>query len=223
MDMRTMFSLIRNNFTVRPREMFFLMRHALTLWLMNLETRHQFQANFGDFHRGRNCRPHRLVNPSGEGGAILGEVVLMAKQTDIGHGKILLAGDRNDAKQTWEGILPVDRLVTAGIHEMDHFWNFENDPPASLRDERFGLIISQANLEHLINPYKHVADLAGLLAPRGCMVMQSHLPGFFYHRVPIDCFRFYPDWFEVVASRLGLAVIDKQITVFNITYKFQKP
>jgi len=69
---------------------------------------------------------------------------------------------------------------------------------------------------------KHVSDLASLLDEGGYLIVHTVLPGFFYHRVPIDCFRFYPDWFEVVAMRLGLRVVDKQISVFNITYKFQK-
>jgi len=222
MSIRTLAFLIRNNFTLRPRQVMFLLRHSLTLWLLNIETRRQFDEHYGDFNRARDCRPYRLMNPSSEGGAILGEVVLFAREAQIGGGKVLLAGDRNEVKAVWKNILPVSQIQTAGIHDMDHFWDYEQSPPDVLRSQKFALIISQATLEHLISPLKHVSDLASLLDEGGYLIVHTVLPGFFYHRVPIDCFRFYPDWFEVVAMRLGLRVVDKQISVFNITYKFQK-
>jgi hypothetical protein len=85
------------------------------------------------------------------------------------------------------------------------------------------MIISQATLEHLINPFKHFCDLASLVDEDGYLIIHTVLPGFFYHRVPIDCFRFYPDWFEIVSEKLGLEIVDKQISVFSITYKFRRP
>ncbi len=95
-------------------------------------------------------------------------------------------------------------------------------PPIELLDQRFYLIISQATLEHLIDPYKHLKDLVDLLDDDGRLVVHSVLPGFLYHRYPIDCFRFYPDWFEEVSKRLKLDVEDRQISVFNLTYKLRK-
>jgi hypothetical protein len=221
--LRTFWFLLRNNFTLRPAYIYFLLRHGLTLVLQNIETKPQFRAAYGDFNWDRECRAHRLMNPRSEGGAILGEVVLFVKQTDVGEGAILLAGDRNDVKDIWRPFFPRARMVTAGVHDMDHAWDYEQDPPEALRGQRFRLIISQATIEHLIDPYKHARDLAGMLDSGGYLVLHSVLPGFFYHRVPIDCMRFYPDWFETVAQRLGLEVVDRQIAVFNITYKFRRP
>jgi len=203
--------------------MFFLLRHALTLFLLNLETKDQFAAAYGDFHRGRDLRDHRLSNPTSEGGSILGEVVYFARSVELGKRMVLFAGDRNDVKAVWAPFFPNEQMATCGIHEMDHYWNFEGPPPESLTSTKFGLIISQAMIEHLIDPFKHISDLASLLDRGGELIIHSVLPGFFYHRVPIDCFRFYPDWFETVASRLGLVVVEKQIAVFSITYKLQKP
>ena len=219
---RTFWFLLCNNFTLRPSYIYFLARHGLTLLLLNIETKPQFRAAYGEFNWDRECRSHRLMNPRSEGGAILGEVVLFAKQTEVGNGSILLAGDRNDVKEIWRPFFPDARFVTAGVHDMDQAWNYEQDPPEGLSKQRFRLIISQATIEHLIDPYKHVRDLAGLLEEGGFLIVHIVLPGFFYHRVPIDCMRFYPDWFETVGARLGLQVIDRQIAVFNITYKYRR-
>lgn len=216
------FSLLRDNFTLNPAHLFFLFRHALTLTLLNIETRGWFRRIYGDFNWERNCRSYRLLNPGSEGGAILGEVVMFAKSVDVKDGKILLAGDRREVKAIWSPYFPSATIITAGIHDMDYEWNFEHDPPKSLKELSFDLIISQATLEHLVDPYKHVRDLVSMLNVSGTLVVHSVLPGFFYHRVPIDCLRFYPDWFEEVGKRMNLRVIDKQIQVFNITYKFQR-
>jgi len=222
-DIKKYFRLIRNNFTLNPQYLIFYFRHALTLFLLNLETKKQFTDNYGDFHREKDLRNYRLLNPTSEGGAILGEVVWFVSSVDVGQGKILFAGDRNDVKQIWSKFFPKEQMVTCGLHDMDYQWNFEFSPPESLRGMKFRLIVSQAMIEYLIDPFKHISDLVSLLDHGGILVINSVLPGFFYHRVPIDCFRFYPDWFETVASRLGLVILDKQICVFNITYKLQKP
>jgi hypothetical protein len=222
-NLRKYIRLIRNNFTLNPQGVFFLFRHALTLFLLNLETKKQFSDNYGDFHRERDLRGYRILNPSSEGGAILGEVVRFVSSENVDQGKILFAGDRNDVKAIWSMFFPQDQMVTCGLHEMDHLWNFECSPPESLNSIKFRLIVSQAMIEHLIDPFKHIYDLVSLLEHGGVLVINSVLPGFFYHRFPIDCFRFYPDWSETVASRLGLIILDKQISVFNITYKLQKP
>jgi hypothetical protein len=162
------------------------------------------------------------MNPGSEGGAILGDVVLLASSVDVANQKILLAGDRNEVKEIWKPFFINAKFITAGLHEMDIFWDYELEIPEELAANKFKLIISQATLEHLINPYKHFCDLVSLLDFDGYLIIHTVLPGFFYHRVPIDCFRFYPDWFEVLSQKLKLDIVDKQISVFSITYKFKK-
>jgi hypothetical protein len=153
----------------------------------------------------------------------LGDVVLLASSVEVSDKLILLAGDRNEVKEIWKPYFKNAKFITAGLHEMDILWNYELDIPEKLASNKFKLIISQATLEHLINPYKHFCDLVSLLDLDGYLVVHTVLPGFFYHRVPIDCFRFYPDWFEVMSQKLKIEIIDKQISVFSITYKFKKP
>ena len=104
---------------------------------------------------------------------------------------------------------------------MDYRWDYELDP-TGVGKKKFKLIISQATLEHLIDPYKHICDLIDLIDYDGYLVVHTVLPGFFYHRFPIDCFRFYPDWFETISVKRNLEIIDKQISAFSITYQFQK-
>jgi SAM-dependent methyltransferase len=121
----------------------------------------------------------------------------------------------------WLGVDPT-QVVTAGLGaDVDVSWNYEEDPPAGLGP--FALIVSQAMIEHLIDPYKHLRDLYSLLAPGGVMIVHTVTPGFGYHRHPVDCFRFFPDWFEEVADRLGATVTGRFVGDLRILYQFTKP
>ena len=105
---------------------------------------------------------------------------------------------------------------------MDHLWDYEQAVPTDL--PRSNLIASQAMLEHLVDPYKHMRECFGLLEPGGYLIVHSVMPGFHYHRYPIDCLRFYPDWFEAVAARAGAEVHSRMISTMSfIVYCYRSP
>lgn len=134
----------------------------------------------------------------------------------------LLPGEHNGLKSVYANLLniPENEIKTTGLSDnVDYHWNFENRPP---NFGHFSIIISQAMLEHLIDPYKHVRDLFDALEPGGHLILHTDIPGFQYHRYPIDCFRFFPDWFEEVAIRLGAIIADKYIGEQRILYRFCK-
>ncbi|HLP49076.1 MAG TPA: methyltransferase domain-containing protein [Candidatus Kapabacteria bacterium] len=157
-------------------------------------------------------------------GILVPEIVKMVSDLKIDPNKVLLDGDdksvvdqvknRFDFKQT--------EVITAGIgNNFNYFWNFEDDFPENMPSD-FDLIISQAMFEHLINPYKHFEDLSKLLRKGGYLAIHSHLPGYTYHRYPIDSVRFFPDWFEFSAKKTGLSVERKFLRNFHLIYLFQK-
>jgi hypothetical protein len=136
---------------------------------------------------------------------------------------LFLPGEPGEVVPTYTKWLGVDQsqITTAGLAEdVDVVWNFENDPPDGLGP--FSLIVSQAMIEHLIDPYKHVRDLYSLLAVDGNLIIHTVVPGFGYHRYPVDCVRFFPDWFEEVADRLGAEVSGRFVGELHILYQFMK-
>lgn len=144
-----------------------------------------------------------VVSPSSESGIVRGELVHALQKIAKPQQTLLLAGERNVAKPIYSQIARIasEQIVTAGLHDdMDYSWNYEQPPP---KMPAFDIVISQAMLEHLVDPYRHVCDCYSLLKPGGTMILHTVMPGFKYHRFPVDCFRFYPDWFEEVAKRLG--------------------
>ena len=84
---------------------------------------------------------------------------------------------------------------------------------------------SGAIIEHLVDPVKHLKDCYGLLKPGGHMVFSTVIPGFQYHRYPIDCLRFFPDWFEEIARLLQAEVVLRSAskTTALIAYTLRKP
>lgn len=178
----------------------------------------------GAFVDGREFAALGVAGLQSESGVILGEMVhvlrAVAKPTDT----LLLPGERRSARAPYAKVtgVPEERILTAGIHEdMDFVWNFEGAPPDNM--PRVELIASQAILEHLLDPYRHLADCYSLLKPGGHLVFHTVMPGFKYHRFPVDCMRFYPDWFEAAAARMGAAVTRRCISIEgHLVYCLQK-
>ena len=148
-----------------------------------------------------------------------GEIVKWARDINPRPKKTLLVGDNKDTAKRLQKILQVEFICTTGLSNVDYTWNFEESPPEM---GQYDLIISQAILEHLLSPYKHVCDLVSILNPDGFLIIHTVCPGFPYHRYPIDTCRFYPDWFEEAANRLGVDIVKKRIKDTHIFYMYKK-
>ena len=148
-----------------------------------------------------------------------GEIIKWARDINPSPRKTLLAGDNRDTAQRLRQKIQVQSIDTAGLSNVDYTWDFEEDPP---KMGQYDLIVSQAILEHLLSPYKHMQDLTSLLAPGGFLIVHTVCPGCPYHRFPIDAFRFYPDWFEETARRLRLNIVKKRIKGTHIFYMYRK-
>jgi SAM-dependent methyltransferase len=182
----------------------------------------QFSALYGDFRLNEDCRNLEISGLAKESGRIRGEIVKTIREIPATVSRILLPGENNAVKHAYVDLfqVPESQIVTAGLADnVDHRWNFEDAPPAF---GTFDCIVSQAMLEHLLQPYKHVRDLVDALNTGGYLILHTVMPGFAYHRHPVDCVRFFPDWFEEVSQRLRLQVCDKYIGDLRIMYKFKK-
>lgn len=182
----------------------------------------KFEALYGDFRFNENYKNLQISGLQKESGRIRGEIVKTVGDIKTPILRVLLPGENNNVKKAYCNFLNLEnsQIVTTGLHDqVDYCWNFEHTRPDF---GKFDCIISQAMLEHLIDPYKHMKDLAASLNNGGHLIMHTVIPGFPYHRYPIDCMRFFPDWFEGVASRLELEICDKFIGELRIMYKLRK-
>ncbi len=76
-----------------------------------------------------------------------------------------------------------------------------------IESESFDLVISGNMLEH--NPYFWITDaeIARVLVQDGLTVLIAPSAGY-PHRVPLDCWRFYPDSWSAMCSYVGLELIE---------------
>lgn len=214
------------------------LKHRLARWLgrrlgektiramLAARTEARFAEIYGDFHYADDYGHLGVATPVNESKAVRGDVVYLMHAAKPGKGDILLAGEPVAVKPMYASLLGLNEaaIFTAGLNDGDDWcWNYEQAPPEDLAARPFDLVISQAILEHLLDPYRHIRDCASLLAPGGRLLVHTVMPGFMYHRHPIDCVRFYPDWFETVAQRLGLSIEAKIINDSHILYLYKKP
>ena len=80
---------------------------------------------------------------------------------------------------------------------------------------KFDLIVCQATLEHLYNPFKAMENMMSLLNKEGVVVLHTHLPTYYYHPYPRDYIRFHPDWFEDIPLFIPTCEMLELYTVNN--------
>ena len=194
--------------------------YRLIMPILDLLNNRQFRKIYGDFRFGHDYSYLTVKKLHSESGLILGCIAQFITEIESPIESLLLPGESNTIKDVYLDHFKISYARTAGIFDnVDFYWNFEEDPPPM---GHYQIIVSQAILEHLINPYKHMSDLHRLLEPGGYLIVHTVLPGYFYHRYPVDCLRFYPDWFEEVAARLGFHVAARHIHRGHIFYKLRK-
>lgn len=182
----------------------------------------EWETLYGNFEYNKDFNHLNIKNLDKESGWIRGEIVHAIKQINKPIESALLPGEHNGLKQVYADLLaiPEENIKTTGLHnQVDYNWDFEKTPPPF---GKFDIIISQAMIEHLIDPYSHVKDLVHSMEKDGHLILHTVIPGFPYHRYPVDCIRFYPDWFEEIAKRLYLNISYKYIGEKRILYCFKK-
>lgn len=189
----------------------------------NQKSNRSLARHYGDLRSDAEWKSLSVKGLENESSQIFGLVVQTIKDIEQPVDSLLLAGEAAAAKPMYSSIANIarEKIKTAGLHaDADHMWNFEESPPDM---GRFHCIVSHAILEHLIDPYGHFRTLCDLLLPGGHLVIFTVTPGFPYHRYPIDCMRFFPDWFETVAERTGLEIADRYFGSERVMYRFRKP
>ncbi len=154
-----------------------------------------------------------------ESGYYHGEIIRWVQKLSPAPKRTLLAGEAKQAAAKLAKVMELGEVTTAGVLDVDMDWNFEEKPPEM---GTFDLIVSQAILEHLLDPYQHMLSLSDLLAAGGYLLVHTVTPGFVYHRYPIDAYRFFPDFFERFAQKTDLLILRKRVKDNHIFYLFQR-
>lgn len=129
------------------------------------------------------------------------------KQNDI-----LLVSEGNKIKNQFETQYPNWCFKTT-----DMFYDLQSEPDIisdickenSLPEKKFDIIICQATLEHVYNPFNAIDNFQRALKPTGILLIHTHPPDFQYHSYPRDYFRFMKDfWYDIPKWNNNLELIE---------------
>ena len=162
-------------------------------------------------------RPYQLDNLPNESKFYFGHIIKWSQ--DLRPNYVLLAGERNDMSPIIAESIGAKIVLTTGLRDADFIWDFNKITPIN---KTFDLIISQSILEHILDPFGFVRSLVSLLNREGHLILHSVLPPFPYHRVPIDCLRFFPDWFEAISKKLDIDIIHKAKWDLHLIYMYRR-
>lgn len=112
---------------------------------------------------------------------------------------VLLISENNTVKCDFNEVYPKWNIDTIDLYpeiSQDNNCDILGDVCSNTNPihKYYDLIINQATLEHLYNPFKAMENLASRLKNHGLLVSHTHPPGFQYHQFPRDYFRFMKDW-----------------------------
>jgi len=129
------------------------------------------------------------------------------KQNDV-----LLVSEGNNIKSQFETQYPNWSFKTT-----DMFYDLQSKPDIvadicddnCLPENEFDIIICQATLEHVYNPFNAINNFQKSLKPTGILLIHTHPPGFDYHSYPRDYFRFMKDfWYDIPKWNPNLELLE---------------
>lgn len=143
---------------------------------------------------------------------------------DVPNPDVLLVSENNNVKKHFNTVYPSWKITTS-----DYFDNMGEEVDLKLNlcepwstYNSYDKIINQATFEHLYDPITALKNLAKSLKLNGEMYLHTVVPGFVYHQVPRDYFRFYPDWFidaEQFVGKIKLKELYVAKTHIFVLYK----
>lgn len=140
---------------------------------------------------------------------------------------VLLISENDDVKKTFEIRYPGTTFVTTNLYtvdNVDYILNLCDSEFVNSFNVKFDIIVCQATLEHVYDPFNAIKNMSGLLNHNGLLLIHTHTPGFVYHPCPTDCLRFYPDWFKEIVNYIdNIQLLDLVHTnSFHIFAQYQK-
>lgn len=110
----------------------------------------------------------------------------------------LLISELNRVKPYFQSIYPTDSFKTLELFTDDanvdyHISLCDRSLPNKV--SKVDVVVCQATLEHVHDPFTSMYNMAQVLNSGGIMTVHTHVQPFMYHPHPRDYIRFFPDWF----------------------------
>lgn len=87
---------------------------------------------------------------------------------------------------------------------------------------QYDLILSQALLEHICMPCVAIRNMADLLHTGGYVFLHTHNSKMGYHAFPVDCIRFYKDFFVELQKYMPIKLVEFDEWAEHMFVAYQK-
>jgi SAM-dependent methyltransferase len=124
-------------------------------------------------------------------------------------GKVLLISESEKVKKEFKELYPHWEIKTTDFQDESTDILVDICSKDNPFKEKFDLIINQATLEHLYNPFKAMENLIESLNPNGIIISHTHPPRMAYHQYPRDYFRFMKDWWFDLPNYINGIVLEE--------------
>lgn len=74
--------------------------------------------------------------------------------------------------------------------------------------DKYDFVLSQALFEHVSRPCVALENMSNVTKVGGKIIIHTQNPEMDYHAVPIDCLRFFKDWFVNMQTYLPIRLIE---------------
>jgi hypothetical protein len=109
-------------------------------------------------------------------------------------GKVLLISESNRVKEEFKRSYPNWEIYTTDFFDRNTDFFVDICSKQNPFTQKFDMIINQATLEHVYNPFQAMENLIGALNINGILLTHTHAPLMEYHQYPRDYMRFMKDW-----------------------------
>jgi hypothetical protein len=109
---------------------------------------------------------------------------------------VLLISETKNVINEFKAIYPTWNIETTDLYEILGESTIKGDicVPGSIPKNKYDMIINQATMEHLYNPFDAMKNMINALKSNGYIYTHTHAQNMSYHSYPRDYMRFMIDW-----------------------------
>ena len=162
-----------------------------------------------------------MVSIENSSGGFLTHVLRLGKKHELtSGGNWLLIGEPEGSGSKIESYLKSELKIERKLSELETelgiSWSsadFELDlclPDVDFKNlpGNYDVLLSQALLEHIVDPVQLIKNLNVLLKKDGILVIHTHNPLMGLHRFPVDTLRYNEDFFHSLQNYVSMELLD---------------
>jgi hypothetical protein len=122
------------------------------------------------------------------------------------NGSLMLFCEPVEAIEIFENVFPGMGIVSTPCTKTDLGFKYDLNVPFRF-PVVFDGVFSQATIEHVCRPSIAIENLVNMCTIGGHLVLHTHSQRYPYHKSPIDCVRFFKDFFVDLQNYLSVELV----------------